>query len=72
VPLKERENSIVVCISPLTAIMIEQQRKFGIRAEFMENHRQMQMLSTGRSSAIVHQPRESLEQLKVLIDAIIP
>ena len=32
-------NAIVVCISPLTAIMIEQQRKFlerGIRAEFVE------------------------------------
>jgi len=32
------ENAIVVCISPLTAIMIEQQKKFlrrGIRAEFV-------------------------------------
>ena len=34
-------NATVVCISPLTAIMIEQQRKFlerGIRAEFVGLH----------------------------------
>ena len=56
-------TSIVICVSPLTALMMEQRNKFimrGISTEFVELQQDvdaMESVKSGKNSAAVYQPR---------------
>jgi len=66
VPLTGTENSIVVCISPLTATkkVYTERNKSGIRWRITDRNRYCQKSSSGRYSAIAHHPENLLNNRK--------